>query len=60
MIVQQIAFVLVLATAIFFIRKRVLFIRNTIKLGKEKKHNRPQERTLQEHAIGSLRSEEDV
>lgn len=36
MIVQQIAFVLVLATAIFFIRKRVLFIRNTIKLGKEK------------------------
>jgi hypothetical protein len=37
MIVQQIAFVLVLATAIFYIRKRVLFIRNTIKLGKEKK-----------------------
>lgn len=36
MIVQQIAFVFVLATAIFFVRKRVLFIRNTIKLGKEK------------------------
>ena len=36
MILQQVAFVFVLATAVFFIRKRVLFIRNTIKLGKEK------------------------
>lgn len=36
MIIQQIAFVLVLATAAFFIRKRILLIRNTIKLGKDK------------------------
>lgn len=36
MIIQQIAFVLVLATAAYFIRKRILLIRNTIKLGKDK------------------------
>lgn len=35
MIVQQIAFVLVLATAAYFIRKRVLLIRKTIQLGKD-------------------------
>jgi len=35
MIVQQIAFVLVLATAAYFIRKRVMLIRKTIQLGKE-------------------------
>jgi heterodisulfide reductase subunit C len=36
MIVQQIAFVLVLATATYFIRKRVMLIRSTIQLGKER------------------------
>lgn len=35
MIVQQIAFVLVLATAGYLIRKRVMLIRSTIQLGKE-------------------------
>ena len=33
--VQQIAFVLVLITAIYFIRKRILLIRSAIRLGKE-------------------------
>jgi heterodisulfide reductase subunit C len=32
--VQQLAFVLVLAAAVFFIRRRVLFIRSTIRMGK--------------------------
>src|SRR5262245_46064720 len=32
--VQQVAFALVLATAVFFIRRRVLFLRDTIRLGK--------------------------
>lgn len=36
MIIQQIAFVLVLATAAYFIRKRILLIRHTIKLGKDR------------------------
>lgn len=35
MMVQQIAFILILITAIYFIRKRVILIRNTIQLGKE-------------------------
>ncbi|MCC6833797.1 MAG: 4Fe-4S dicluster domain-containing protein [Cytophagales bacterium] len=35
MMVQQIAFVLVLITAIYFIRKRILLIRSAIRLGKE-------------------------
>ena len=34
--IQQIAFVIVLGTAIYFIRKRILFIRNTINLGRDK------------------------
>lgn len=43
--IQQIAFIITLATAIYFIRKRVLFIRKTIQLGKGKPlKDRPQER----------------
>jgi ferredoxin len=43
--IQQIAFIIVLATAIYFIRKRILFIRRTINLGKDKPLNdRPKER----------------
>jgi len=43
--IQQIAFIIVLGTAIYFIRKRVLFIRKTINLGKGKHLNdRPKER----------------
>src|SRR6186713_2642568 len=43
--IQQIAFIIALGTAIYFIRKRVLFIRRTIKLGKGKPLNdRPKER----------------
>jgi ferredoxin len=43
--IQQIAFIIVLGTAIYFIRKRVLFIRKTINLGKGKPLNdRPKER----------------
>lgn len=34
-VLPQVAFVLILAVAVFFIRKRVLFIRNTILLGKK-------------------------
>jgi len=34
--VQQIAFILILAVAVFVIRKRALFIRNNIRLGKAK------------------------
>ncbi|MBN8576074.1 MAG: 4Fe-4S dicluster domain-containing protein [Cytophagales bacterium] len=36
MIVQQLVFLVVLAAAVFLIRKRVVFIRNTINLGKAK------------------------
>ena len=43
--IQQIAFIIVLGTAIYFIRKRILFIRKTINLGKDKPLNdRPKER----------------
>lgn len=34
--IQQIAFIIILGTAIYFLRKRILFIRRTIKLGKGK------------------------
>ena len=34
--IQQVAFIVLLGTAIYFIRKRILFIRNTINLGKDK------------------------
>jgi len=43
--IQQIAFIIFLGTAIYFIRKRILFIRSTINLGKDKSLNdRPGER----------------
>ena len=43
--IQQIAFVIILGTAVYFIRKRILFIRRTINLGKSKPLNdRPKER----------------
>ncbi len=43
--IQQIAFIIILGTAIYFIRKRILFIRKTINLGKDKSLNdRPEER----------------
>ncbi len=43
--IQQIAFIIILGTAIYFIRKRILFIRKTINLGKDKPLNdRPKER----------------
>ena len=43
--IQQIAFIIILGTAIYFIRKRILFIRKTINLGKGKPLNdRPKER----------------
>jgi ferredoxin len=43
--IQQIAFLLTLAVAIYFIRKRVLRIRNNIKLGKENEiKDRPADR----------------
>ena len=43
--IQQIAFIIILGTAIYFIRKRILFIRRTVNLGKDKFLNdRPGER----------------
>jgi ferredoxin len=43
--IQQIAFIIILGTAIYFIRKRILFIRKTINLGKDKSlSDRPAER----------------
>jgi ferredoxin len=43
--IQQIAFIIILGTAIYFIRKRILFIRKTINLGKDKPLNdKPEER----------------
>ncbi len=43
--IQQIAFIIILGTAIYFIRKRILFIRRTVNLGKDKSLNdRPGER----------------
>ena len=39
--IQQIAFIIILGTAIYFIRKRILFIRKTINLGKGKIFERP-------------------
>src|SRR5688572_160890 len=43
--IQQIAFIIILGTAIYFIRKRILFIRKTINLGKDKPlKDRPGER----------------
>ncbi len=43
--IEQIAFIIILGTAIYFIRKRILFIRKTINLGKDKPLNdRPGER----------------
>src|SRR5688572_10110857 len=42
--IQQIAFIIILGTAIYFIRKRILFIRKTINLGKDKPLNdKPEE-----------------